>query len=817
MHEYTYNAGDGTSPEIWREGTSFYSVSKSETAHTSYGTSNYTNDYTALNTREDVKRWTFAASSSGAGFTGNSSGSEQEFNHFVPSTTTEFMPGYSDSGGTYPASTATITNNYTILASSHRTSEGGSTVSTADTSYSERYTEASGATYNGEAQTPDTNTVTTIAFEYTYRGASSFVSSQTYTVDYVTTTTSIGETVGKYIISTLSTNSTQSKAWILSAVTTATTGKFPNMLTTPVTYAGDYVTYGTELSSNTGGTYSTPVTTDTITNHVYSKKINTVVLLHGERGGDDWNRGDMLWHFTGSGLNATASTTGRFTDFFASTGGATVTLEDYEKYYTNSVAITDITISENTANTSITTVTGSSTVTGTGTASAITVVSSKNGASWSYYESFNTTVNTGTGSGTAATVGSSAAASNTVYFTNIFSIGDVGTSLSTYSYGSSTVSGTFFTHSVQVTGYSDFSWTSTTETAGFYSTSFVESRLALYSSVSSSMDIVLRSTTADTVLIYSHSSYMGGTDTSYFLLGSVSTITTRVFEVATTTSRSVYDAAFHNEVQNYTTESSYSLAGGGNGETYAVSEYAHITKKTEYRLEPRIIRGGGELHFARFSALPHGFAGFGGTFDASGLDVFLTVNVGLAAGNAFSGQSIHSDDLSTVLAYPNVTFFPVDPALKIAGKQARYVSALDSIGTASIAATWTSTTTTTGEVTTAVTSRFATYTAAAATPINGTFYSDEPLSIFTDESFQLCGGYAVGNNALGNPYTVYAASGFAAWTIGTASYSTSATGGSVSFTVAGDKAINFLLEPIFTAKWTGDADTPYYFSSTPYR
>ena len=157
--------------------------------------------------------------------------------------------------------------------------------------------------------------------------------------------------------------------------------------------------------------------------------------------------------------------------------------------------------------------------------------------------------------------------------------------------------------------------------------------------------------------------------------------------------------------------------------------------------------------------------------------------------------------------------------------RASYVTGLSSIGTASVAVTWTSTTTATTSSGTAsqVTSRLATYTLAGVSAIGGTFFSEDNLSIHSEESFQLIGGYAAGDNNLGHPYTVFARSGFAQWTEYSAgqstaptSFSTSGSNGTVSFTVPGNKGIVFQIEPIFTANWTGAGEIPFYFSSTPH-
>lgn len=852
MDEWTsIQSTGGTAPDTWRAGTWVLSVVESQSAHSSIGNTAYTSDRTETAQSSNVSEWVYAASSYGMKYTGDTGKSIQDFYHYNPSTATSF-----DGTGTI-----TVTFNYTLLTTSTESFHGTTAQVTGDTSAFSSYQQASGRTVNGFTDPPDTDTTTRYDTTYTLNGATTFIASFQQTVDEWTTKTESTGTFGNSVWTTvsgsftISTNSTQtetsSSTWTLSQGLTQNTTDTTDTITTPVTYAGDHTTVhastSTTTNTATSGTFTVPVTNETVTLHAYAQKIDTVLMMHGGRNEDDFNLGDMLWKFTLSALGDTASTVGRLTNFFGSTNAATVTLADYEKYKTNSIAISEIAFSQNTVTSTTSTITGTGTATGTASTGATVMVFSKGGAAWSSYENCTITVVTGAGTatGTATSTGISLAASNTSTDTYSFSIGDVGTSLSTWSYGSpaSTFSETVFTHSVQVTGYdtSNFSWTSTTEEAFFNSSSFTETRLALWHSTTTSMDIVLRSTTADTVLINSHSSYMSGTDTSYFFLGKVSTVTTRVYSFATTTSCSLYDSHFNHEARNFTTVSSYSLVGGANGETSSVHEAVNITNFTKYRATPQIrttpdgwdhyqFTGNvfPEMDKARFSVLPYGYAGFGGTFDASTLAVKFTVEAGLVGGSAFSGQSIQFNALPTVSAYPGVTLFPVDPALTFdmpGAARARYVTGLASIGTASVAVTWTSTTTatTTSGTASKVTSRFASYTLAGASSIGGTFFSEDALSIHSEESFQLIGGYAVGDNNLGHPYTVFARSGFAQWTeysagqsTASASYSTSGSNGTVSFTVPGSKGIVFQVEPIFTANWTGAGEIPFYFSSTPH-
>lgn len=858
----------GDAPDTWRAGTYMLSVTELETAHSSVssgegsGTSAVggTTDYTASNKVSHLDYQTFAATSYQAEDTHGGEWSSVSQCNYTPSTYTEYVPSASGPP-TSAASTATITSNYTISGHTSSHDHGTSRGITGDTTAQSDYMEATLRIVNGvtDPVVSDSNgnplpTHTHRDTTFTHHGASEFIASFQEAVDTWTTKTVTNGTFENWSVWTtsswsfpVSTNPTQTKtsssSWTLTPSITQATSATTETIESSVTHAADHTTVHLSVKTNTAGvTYAVPVTTETLTGHVYTQKIDTVAMLRGGRNDTDFNLGDMLWHFTLSALGDAASTTGRFTDLFGSTAAATVTLSDFGKFRTNSIAITDITISRDTATATTSIVTGTGTATGTAATATTVWHTSKNGARWDEYDTYNTTHQTGTGTntGSEAITAISGAASNSSTDTYSFSIGNVGTTVSTWEVSSSTYTTTIFTHTSQVTGYdTNNSWTSSTETAQFNSSSFTESRLALWASTITTMELVMRSTTADTILINSQATHADGTDVAYFHLGMVSTETTRVYDVETTTSRSLYASEFQNEADQYTTVSSYTLPGGGNGVTYGVSEAQGITHHTKYRALPQIrttpdglnpyqFLDGQVLDVARFSVLPNGYAGCGGTFAVSALAVHSTVEVGLVSGGAFSGQSLDFAALPTVSAYPGVTLFPVDPGLTFnvpGAERASYVSRLDSIGTATVAATWTSTTTaaTSSGTASQVTRMFATYTVAAASPIAGTFFSDEPLSIHAENSFQLIGGYAVGDNHLGNPYTVFARSGFAQWTeysagqsTASAVSSTSNSNGTVSFTVPGNHAIAFQIEPVFTARWTGGGEIPHYFSSTPH-
>lgn len=881
----------GTAPQTWVEGTQGFSFSENLTAsqNQNNGTPEITNstgttasvaaDYTFIgdtnNFTEVVNRYVFSANQTTNLATIRNTSSIVEQNFFDPSTVTELVAAQTDSsGGSTAAFTSTVTMNYTLSTVVSTADLQTAYTSSADTSYSNSYASNFGTT-DGTYVVPapsdtDGNPLPTSAsasHQRTNLGAIERILSTNETLGSSIKQTSTAQTNTDtpynntawttYSTSvSQSTNSTRTassiSSWDLSQGVPQMTSHSTVTTDLPITYAGDKTGYNSSASSTTGtnssgtisGSFSVPVTNETVTNHAYSQKVDTVILMKGGRNLEDYNLGEMLWKFSRSDIAASASSAGRFTDFYHSTGSPTVTISDFEKYSTFSVAATEISVSQNTSTSTTSTITGTLPATFTASTSTIVMLTSKNGTRWNEYSTINVTNTTGggTSTGTVTGIGLTEASSNFRTESYVFGVGAVGTSLSTYTFAStgSVYSETIFTHSIQVTGYNDsFQWTSSTETALFGTSSFTESRLALWNSTSSTIEIASRATSLVSVFINSYSSYLVGTDTNYFYLGKVSTQSTRVFESSYVTSRSIYESLYNPEIDRFTTVSSRTIDGGAEGETSAVSDEMKLTYYTKYRLQPAINTtpngfgdgfsgDGSNYDIARFSVLPYGYAGFGGTFEASALAVKFTVEAGLVGGSAFSGQSMQFEELPTVSAYPGVTLYPVDPGLTFdmpGAARASYVAALSSIGTATVAVTWTSTTTATTSSGTAsqVTSRLATYTLAGVSSIGGTFFSEENLSIHSEESFQLIGGYAVGDNNLGHPYTVVARSGFAQWTeysagqsTASASFSTSGSNGSVSFTVAGNNAIVFQIEPIFTANWTDAGEIPFYFSSTPH-
>jgi hypothetical protein len=419
--------------------------------------------------------------------------------------------------------------------------------------------------------------------------------------------------------------------------------------------------------------------------------------------------------------------------------------------------------------------------------------------------------------------------SNTVTATHTFDLGDVSTSASTFTDGSpvSTFTATDFFGTYQVTGYTDSGWTTATATSTFGVSSFTSTRLALNSHVTTSAIVSRRMSTTEEILVSKFSSV--GTDWHFVGLGK--TTSTRVFDASATTTSNVWDDLLNPEVENYTTSSN----DPGFSTNYSQSEIKAFTYYTEKRLTPEtwsIPYDSSETPFlghnkAWHQGPPHGYGGAGGNFTASSLPVYLSATAGLAAGGTFAtSQSFGIGNLPTASAYSGVTFFPdrTDYPISVpdGAVAAIYVSRIDSLGQpASIAVTWTATTSTGS--TTETTSTGATYTVGGLTSISGTFYREREIIFNTSDvrgGAGFSGGYAIGDNALGSAYTVRVASGRADWTAyssdsSVSTGSASSTAGSVSFTVPASLAIVVSAQPVLSMSW-GITDDEHFLSSIPY-
>lgn len=626
----------------------------------------------------------------------------------------------------------------------------------------------------------------------------------TYTNTGLGYSTGIGSSIGDVGNSTATTTETQLGGWSLggtSTVSTATIGTttsrwttagtvstFPTSQVTSVrtistiTYSADYLTAGTAATVPTTG-------------HDLSPLQDTVFMLQAARNADNYQLGNELWKFSLGSMATNATTAGLFTALFSSASAATQTIPDYRKFSTASVAITAITISKNTT----------ATVTGSPTSATTVQTTWKNGTTW------NATT-----------------PSNTVTATHTFDLGEVSTSLHTYEVGAppTVISETHFTGTIQITGYTSSGWTSATTTQAFGESSYTSTRLAIYSSNSTTAENYSRQSTTDETLVSSFSSV--GTDWQF--IGMAKTTTTRVFESLVPTTQSSWEASNHTSVSNYTTQSTATYAGGGLTSEFSVSEAAFYTYHTEDRLTPAIRSESSTGRDNAWHAGPaHGYGGIGGTFVASSMPVYLQVTASLAAGGTFATtQSFGTSNLPTALAYDGVTIFPdrTDfPIIVPSGAiRASYISRVASLGdAASVGVTWTATTTTTGTGT-ATTSTAATYAVDGVSAITGSFYRELAMTFNTYDpragNYTIGrGGYAIGDNALGSNYTVRVNGGHAAWTAYSSDSSVSTGSASstapVTFTVPASLAIVVSCEHILSMSWA-DAGQDHFSSSVPY-
>lgn len=546
-----------------------------------------------------------------------------------------------------------------------------------------------------------------------------------------------------------------------------------------------------------------------------------MVLLQGGRELWKYGLGNELWHFSLGALGTADSSEGRFTALFSSNDSPTITMEDYRKFSSVSFGVTAISVSSNTATTSASMVTGSGTGTGTSSSTLLTTVYTKNGQPWASSNSSNTATETLT-----------------------LDLGDV------------SASGTTFCHTVQQTGYSFGSlpqWTSGTITTTAPASSRTTTRNSLYSSVSLSVigNSRFSTTVENLVSIYSYDADAS----SGRYVGLSKTTTTRVFFGLTTLSQSHWESNFNSEITIGSTSSTRHITVisdfdtgtgvstgtatiGTAGTTYDESASVDLTLVSEHRLGLATRSN----HFSNpFGASPvrnevwHsspavGYGGFGGNFTVSDLPVYLGVTMGIVEGGEFPGQTFSTSYLSSALAYDQVTFFPAISANSIISSASltfKYLTGLSELGDeASIAATWSTTTATTGGATIATT-KGATYTLSGATAIEGTFYRSEAVTFNTSDprggfNAIFTGGYAAGDNAMdGAQYTVRLNSGYAAWTLftgddSTGTGSTSGTDGSISFTLDGSEGIVLSAEPIISVSWATGVDDKHYSSSTPH-
>ncbi len=614
-----------------------------------------------------------------------------------------------------------------------------------------------------------------------------------------------------------------------------------------VTYNADITDFYTSLD----GTSTVNETSFVHTGHWFTDLKDTVVLMNANRG-KDFKRGGKLWVFDMLDLPETGSTTGRFSDIYSSRGGETITIEDFRKWLTESIAESGITLSV-----------GTTTSENSDGASFTFTVTSSNG-SWFPNQTLTSTDSTG-GSHTYT-----AAPILTTADSRTFDLHGVESTLHTY-YSESehtdpAVSETIFTHTAYTSSYrqSDSSWITGTTTSTWVSDTVSSfARNVLHSPATTTHVVSYRGTTADTILVSLFSvtgsitstitDEHGGTTgvgTNAVFLGMAEKTSSRVLTLERTETISTYMEKFHRYLSQYTSEASEGTTlnyegtdpgqpftqvdNGGTTRIYA--DELNMTQYSQFHLGPEIYKkpknyNENVVNEARFRCYPNGFAGFGGSFNNGALAVHRTTTEGLHRGQTFSSDQ-HVFLGGFVSIADGVSMIPIFKGMDIYGgfESASIISIPKGIESIiSIAATWTSTTKT-GRASsdTAVTSRFATHTIKLKDSISGEFWKVEPMTVdngYQDE-FDVAGvfagscGHGVGENFMRSSYRVILDAGYVEWTeysgqksTGGITKSASGSNGSVSFSVPWSHAIVFRAENLLTVKWEkGEDDFNFFFS-----
>jgi hypothetical protein len=541
-------------------------------------------------------------------------------------------------------------------------------------------------------------------------------------------------------------------------------------------------TFNTNSSLTYAYTTSTQgsISTSTITNHFISPYVDTVILANAGKNSKNYNIGNQIWTFSNLPAIPSGSTFGRFSQLFSSTEADYLVLP-YQSSRTaqRTIVATAITLSQNTR-----------TVTHSSAGTIVSNFTSYNGVEYSV-----------------------SANQKTVTITR--NIGDVSTSIS----GASTV----FYSTSQVSGY-DYSnsFTTSTETFTAYTSSRTITVNKFWNSAESTEGENSRKTTTDEILY----SYYLTSGTDYSFVGYKKTTTTNAYWEQTTITNPVWIIELNPTVKRYTTSSISNFSGGYDSTGVSVAETSNVTLHTITNYYPYVWTNPNvtQENVVVYKSPPIGYAGAGGNITLSNLAVYSSINIGLISGGTYgTDQTLNSTNLPTALAYDNVTIFPdsVDSTNFPAGAYAmRYISTAASIGSRLVGITWSTTTQidytlkditggTTATTTQTNVAKPATYSIAPVGLITGDFYSSGQITFNTNDvrmSNNFSGGFALGNNAIGNDYTVSLGLGYVAWTAYDSTGSVSSNqsqgvGNTVSFTVPSSLAIVLNAEPILSMSW----------------
>lgn len=716
-----------------------------------------------------------------------------------------YSPSTSNLGGgvtetfdaSYSYSSSTSSAMHTVGVSGN-TSSGISYGTSAQSGYSTgttRNTETTSNFTDGTQSTTASPTATSLSTTArTGSGTSSTVFRDTFT--YGTRTETYSTTDGNCVRYT--TSSTTEDVLTDTPTTTRTTWgtdltsvSHPRTQTTQeasatLTVEGDARSTLTE-TYGTGGTRE--ASTYARTTSANQMLADTVYLLSD--GGSDFLLGHMLWSMTGSGTGE--SYTARFTELYSATVADSVTVSDYRRVITDSLALVEVSRSIGTT----------ATITATGTAASDTA---------------NTTVTTTFTNGYSVYSTSSHSQS--------WSLGDIGETISTGATGTLSGTTTIFTATDFVSGYEtsgNASFTTGTTSTQWAATTTSGTREAWASSYTTTTTASSRSVTEDTVLrgVQTVTSSTGSSSYRSFL-GLSRYSTSRVIpETITFTSTAWQTGSF---VTSYLlTASTDNTDGYQSGRTTTVFGSHDYTLSTRRRAAATVHAGRyhppvGNEAWATYPA--RGWAGFCGSFTQTNPPVYLTTTSGLAAGGTFS-DAAPAIGFGSESLVGGVSLVPCDSrsGITLAGGglvASSLISEPTALVTAlSIAATWSSTTATTGTPSTTQTTQAATHTVAVAGSIAGNYWTSHSVTMDSADPnigyhgpHASQGGYVAGDNQMGS-HEVRLAGGAASWTRYTAGVSgatglsgvVTGTNESVSFTVPQGAAVRVAVEPLLTVSW----------------
>lgn len=293
----------------------------------------------------------------------------------------------------------------------------------------------------------------------------------------------------------------------------------------------------------------------------------------------------------------------------------------------------------------------------------------------------------------------------------------------------------FHTHEYSTYGYDDQgAWVEGTS-SGFWSgaVSYLVNYVTWWNSIEKSVGMESRSTAVATVLKQSNVVVGEGTDTSVRALGQVTATVQVVFSVYTTVTVSSWVASLTPALKDYAVTTSAYDSAGQSAMGYTTKE--GITR--EWYTSERLMAGysyyqpnnGADHSFRVFGRVyPRGYVGWGGSGIGTDLpNIAVTASAQLVIGEEFDTVSLEVSNLESVSIFGNVTMFPVKSPLAtftLPHGNGRYMSTVDSIGSAAVAVTWTSTTDYTNGTGTMLTSKSAEYDLYTESLITGEFVSE---------------------------------------------------------------------------------------------